>query len=55
MELTGDLKKRVEQAETKEEAKVLIAQAGMELTDEELDQVAGGLSACSSRSSPFIN
>ncbi len=42
MELTGELKKQVEQAKTKEEAKDLIAQAGMELTDEELDQVAGG-------------
>ena len=42
MELTGKLKEQVEQAKTKEEAKDLIAQAGMELTDEELDSVAGG-------------
>lgn len=42
MELTGKLKEQVEQAKTKEEAKDLIAQAGMELTDEEMDQVAGG-------------
>ncbi len=55
MKLTGELKKNVDKAESKEEAKELIAQAGMELTDEEMDQVAGGLSAFSSRQSPFIN
>ena len=43
MELTGKLKEEVEKAETKEEKKRLIEDAGMELTDEELDQVAGGL------------
>lgn len=43
MKLTGELKKNVDKAQTKEEAKELIAQAGMELTDEELDTVAGGL------------
>ena len=42
MKLTGRLKEQVEQAKTKEEAKDLIAQVGMELTDEEMDQVAGG-------------
>ena len=36
------IKEQVEQAETKEEAKDLIAQAGMELTDDELNTVAGG-------------
>ncbi len=45
MKLTGKLKDKVDKAETKEEAKELIAQAGMELTDEELDSVAGGLAA----------
>ncbi len=49
MELTGKLKEQVEQAKTKEEAKDLIAQAGMELTDEELDSVAGGLTANQAR------
>ncbi len=43
MKLTGELKKKVENTKSKEEAKELIAQAGMELTDEELDTVAGGL------------
>ncbi len=42
MKLTGELKKNVDKAESREEAKNLIAEAGMELTDEELDQVAGG-------------
>ena len=42
MKLTGKLKEQVEKAETKEEKKRLIKDAGMELTDEELDMVAGG-------------
>ena len=43
MELTGKLKEQVEKAETKEEKKRLIKDAGMELNDEELEQVLGGL------------
>ena len=43
MKLTGELKEKVEKAETREEAKKVIEEAGMELTEEELDQVAGGL------------
>lgn len=42
MKLTGLLKNKVEEAQTKEEKKAIIAEAGMELTDEELDGVAGG-------------
>ena len=42
MKLVGDLKDRVEKAENQEEAKKIIEEAGMELTDEEMDQVAGG-------------
>ena len=58
MELTGKLKEEVEKAETKEEKKSLIEDAGMELSAEEakkileeagleltdtgLDQIAGG-------------
>ena len=42
MKLTEELKKQLEQAKTKEEALKIIEQAGIELTDEELDQVAGG-------------
>jgi hypothetical protein len=43
MQLTGELKEKVEKAETKEEAKQTIENAGMILDDAELDQVAGGL------------
>ena len=43
MRLIGKLKEEVEKAETKEEKKELIEEAGMELDDEELEQVSGGL------------
>ena len=43
MKLTGKLKEQVEKAETREEAKKIMEEAGISLTDEELDQVAGGL------------
>ena len=43
MKLIGNLKKQVEETKNKEEAKEVIEKAGMELTDEELDQVAGGM------------
>lgn len=42
MQLTGELKEKVEQAESKEKAKNAIEDAGMILSDDELDQVAGG-------------
>ena len=42
MKLVGELKDKVEKAENQEEAKKVIEEAGMELTDEEMDQVAGG-------------
>ena len=42
MKLTGELKEKVEKAESKEEAKEAIAQAGMLLDDDELENVAGG-------------
>jgi hypothetical protein len=42
MKLIGELKDKVEKAETKGEAKEIIKDAGMELTDEEMDKVAGG-------------
>ena len=44
MKLIGNLKKQVEETKNKEEAKEVIEKAGMELTDDELDQVAGGRS-----------
>ena len=42
MKLTGELKEKVEKAESKEEAKQTIEEAGMILDDAELDQVSGG-------------
>ena len=46
MELIGKLKEDVEKAENKEEAKKMIknagVEAGMELSEEELDKAAGG-------------
>ena len=42
MKLVGNLKKQVEETTSKEEAKEVIEKAGMELTDEELDNVSGG-------------
>jgi bacteriocin-like protein len=43
MRLVGRLKEEVEKAETAEKKKKLIEEAGMELDDEELEQVSGGL------------
>lgn len=44
MKLTGLINDKVNKrkAETKAEKKIILAEAGMELTDEELDGVAGG-------------
>lgn len=44
MKLVGELKKQVEETNSKEEAKEVIEKAGMQLTDEELDNVTGGRS-----------
>ena len=43
MELTGELKDKVEKAETKEEAKKILTEVGITLDDTELDSVAGGM------------
>ena len=43
MKLVGELKDKVEKAENQEEAKEIIKEAGIELTDEEMDQVGGGM------------
>lgn len=42
MKLTGELKKKVDSAETMDEKRSIIANVGMELTDDELEGVAGG-------------
>ena len=44
MKLIGNLKEDVSKAQSKEEARELIEKAGMSLTDDELDMVAGGTS-----------
>ena len=43
MKLIGDLKKQVEETKDLEEAKKVLEKAGIELTDEELDSMAGGI------------
>ena len=43
MKLVGELKKQVEGTNNKEEAKELMEDAGMLLTDDELDYVTGGV------------
>ena len=42
MKLVGNLKDQVEKANSKEEAREIIKKAGMELTSEEMEMVAGG-------------
>ncbi len=42
MKLTGELKKQVEKAGSKDEKKSLIENAGMLLRDDELEMVSGG-------------
>ena len=42
MKLTGELKDKVDQTANLEEAKDVIAKAGMLLTDEDVSEVAGG-------------
>ena len=43
MKLTGNLKKQVEKAESKDEKKSLFENAGMLLNDDELEMVSGGV------------
>ena len=42
MELSKELKEKLENAKTEEEAKKILEEAGVVLDDTELDQVAGG-------------
>ena len=42
MKLVGELKDKVEKTENLKEAKKILEEVGLELTDTELDQVAGG-------------
>ena len=43
MEFTKELKEKIEKAETKEEVKKIMEEAGIILDDAELDQVSGGV------------
>ena len=43
MKITPELKEKLEAAKTAEEKKKLLAEAGVELTDEEIEKVAGGI------------
>ena len=43
MKLIGNLKKQVEKAESKQEKKSLIENAGMLLSDDEPEMVSGGI------------
>ena len=42
MELSKELREKIEKAASAEEAKKILEEAGVELTDAEMDQVAGG-------------
>ena len=44
MKLIGKLKEKAEAANSKDEAKTMINEAGTQLTDEELEKAAGGAS-----------
>ena len=54
MKLIGNLKKKVENAKTKEEARDTIKKAGMLLDDDELAQVSGGANT-SGDNSEFVD
>ena len=54
MKLIGNLKKKVENAKTKEEAQDTIKKAGMLLDDDELAQVSGGANT-SGDNSEFVD
>lgn len=43
MKLIGELKDKVDRAETIEEKKNILAEAGVEFTDEEMEDVVGGV------------
>ncbi len=55
MKLVGELKKQVEETKNKEEAKEVLEKAGMELNDDELEQVVGGMKIISNKSKKLFN
>jgi hypothetical protein len=54
MKLIGNLKDKVEQANSKEEARNIISEAGMKLTMDELDMVVGGGRGMRRIDNPYI-
>ena len=54
MKLIGNLKDKVEQANSKEEARNIISEAGMKLTMDELDMVVGGGNGMRRIDNPYI-
>ena len=54
MKLIGKLKENVEKTESKEDAKKVIAEAGILLKDDELETVAGGGFGVVPPQSPWI-
>ena len=45
MKMTEELKNKIKTAKTKEEVQKIFTEAGVELTDEDLDGVSGGVDA----------
>ena len=43
MKITPELKEKLEAAKTAEEKKKLLTETGVELTDEEIEKIAGGI------------
>ena len=52
MKLVGELKNKVEKTENLDEAKKIIEEAGMQLSDEEMNNVAGGGQPSAPRRAP---
>jgi len=43
MKLTDELKEKIDAAESIEEKKAILEEAGVEISDDELDEVSGGI------------
>lgn len=43
MKITAELQEKLDAAKTAEEKKKLLAEAGLELSDEDIEKVAGGI------------
>ena len=55
MKRTGKRKENIAKADNKEQVREAIKQAGMELNDEELDQVSGGYGETQKEKCPYCN